>query len=102
MRDVKNASVAIYIPSAYSTVISKTTETFVKKFGGAINTIVEGTSENDNGDFVREKMTAIRSWYAKAEHLCVPLFIIDLAVDVKEKCNQGRIAIEVEGEMILV
>jgi hypothetical protein len=102
MRDIKDTSAAIYIPSAYKAAISKTTKTLAKKFGGTTNVKAEGTWVNEDDELIKEEVTIIRAWYAKSAYLLATAFIIDLAVRLREECKQDCIAIEVEGEMILV
>ena len=102
MRDIKDTSVAIYIPSEFPVAIAHTTEALAEKFGGTTNIKAEGTRVNEKGELIKEEVTIIRAWYAQKSYLLATGFIIDLAVKIREDCKQGYIAIEVEGEMVLV
>lgn len=102
MKDIKDTSAAVYIPSEFPVAIAHTTEILAKKFGGTSNIKAEGTWVNEKGELVKEEVTIIKAWYAKNAYLLATAFIIDLAVRLREECGQDCIAIEVEGEMMLV
>ena len=102
MRDIKDTNAAVYIPMEYHKAIHRTTEILAKKFGGTTNINAQGTWMDAEGNLVKEGVTIIRAWYAKAQYLLATAFIIDLAVKLREECKQDCIAIEVEGEMLLI
>jgi hypothetical protein len=102
MRDIKDMHAAVYIPAAYKAAITQTTKTLAKRFGGTSNFLVEGTWVNEDGELIKEKVVIISVWYAQKSFLLATAFIIDLAVRLREECKQDCMAIEVEGEMILV
>ena len=92
----------MYIPMEYHKAIHRTTEILAKRFGGTTNINGQDTRVNEDGELIKEGVTIIRAWYTKAQYLLTTAFIIDLAVKLREECKQDCIAIEVEGEMILV
>ena len=102
MRDTKDTNAAIYIPAVYTVVIAETTKTLAEKFGGASNLLVEKTWIDEDGELIKEKVVILRSWFAQRKFLLSTAFIIDLAVKVREKCEQVSISVEVEGEMLLI
>jgi len=73
-----------------------------KKFGGTTTFHTEGSWVDDEGDLVEEGVEVVTAWYSSNEYVYGTAFVVDLAVRVREKANQDCVAIEVEGEMILV
>ena len=102
MKTILNRKVRLYIPDAYSTEISYVTKQLAKKFGGTTNYKTEGTWVNDEGDLIKEGITVIEAWYSNKQHVLVLAHMIDLALHVKEKCNQDCVAMEYEEELYIV
>jgi len=99
---ITDRKVAIYIPVGYSSVLSMVQKELAKKFGGTTTFHTERSRIDGEGDLVEEGTEVVTSWYSSKEHIRVPAFIIDLAIRAKEEANQDCVAIETEGEMMLV
>ena len=100
MKDVKDASAAVYIPTAFTEVIAMTTALMGKEFGSTIN--VKAERAWVDGKVIKEDVTIIRSWYDSSLYILATAFIIDLAVKIKGRCKQDCVTVEVEGDMILI
>ena len=102
MKDIKDASTAVYIPTVFTEVIAMTTALMGRKFGSTTNIKAETTWVDEDGKVIKEDVTIIRSWYDTSIHIFAIGFIIALAVKVKGRCKQDCVAVEVEGEMVLI
>jgi len=99
---IMDRKVAIYVPVGYTPVLSMVQKELAKKFGGTTTFHTEGSWVDGEGDLVEEGVEVVTSWYSSKEYIYGTAFVVDLAVRVREKAHQDCIAIEVEGEMILV
>jgi len=102
MLKIMDRKVAIYIPAGYTPVLSMVQKELAKKFGGTTTFHAERSWVDNEGNLIEEGAEVVTSWYSSKEHIRVLDFIIDLAIRAKEEAHQDCIAIEVEGEMMLV
>jgi len=94
--------VAVYIPVGYTPVLHTVQRELAKKFGGTTTFHTDGSWIDGEGDLVEEGVEVVTSWYSSKEYVRAPAFVIDIATRAKAEANQDCIAIEVEGEMMLV
>jgi len=99
---IMDRKVAIYVPVGYTPVLSMVQKELAEKFGGTTTFHTEGSWIDADGDLVEEGVEVVTSWYSSKEYIRAPAFVIDLAVRVREKAHQDCVAIEVEGEMLIV
>ena len=99
---IMDRKVAIYVPVGYSTVLSMVQKELAKKFGDTTTFHMDKSWIDGEGDLVEEGVEVVTSWYSSKEYIRAPAFVIDLAIRAKEKANQDCVAIEVEGEMMLI
>ena len=99
---IMDRKAAIYVPAGYTPVLHMVQKALAAKFGGTTTFHTDGSWIDGEGDLVEEGVEVVTSWYSLKEHIRVLDFTIDLAVRAREKAHQDCIAIEVEGEMMLV
>jgi len=97
-----DGKVAVYIPVGYTPVLHMVQMQLARKFGGTTTFHTDGSWIDGEGDLVEEGIEVVTSWYSSKEHIRVSAFVIDIAARAKAEANQDCVAIEVEGEMILV
>ena len=99
---IMDRKVAVYVPVGYTPVLHMVQEELAKKFGGTTTFHTDGSWIDGEGDLVEEGVEVVTSWYSSKEYIRAPAFVIDLAIRAKEEANQDAVAIEVEGEMMLL
>lgn len=100
---IKDMNLAVYIPTAFNVAITRIEKLLSTRYGGVTSYKTEGAwVDDDDGELVKEPVTIIRSWYSSKEHLSQAPFLIDMAANLRDTLKESCIAVEVEGEMVLV
>ena len=94
--------VVIYIPTAFTVAINQTAA-LSARFGGTTITKNEGAWIDEDKKLIEEPITTLTSWYASNEQTADVLSVmLNLAANLRNNLKEDCIAIECNGEMLLV
>lgn len=100
---IMDKKTVIYIPSAFTAAIKQTAAALSARFGGTTITKNEGAWLDEDKKLIEEPITTLTSWYTSKEQIADVLSVmLDLAANLRNDLKEDCIAIECNGEMMLI